>query len=98
MQHRLLCAHQARWLLQKPHRVLSLWEGGMRAAQRSMARGKWYAALLHAARARECARLMVADARHCDRRWLTRHAGSEALLRLINARLAAAADSTKTVH
>jgi hypothetical protein len=53
-----------------------------------MAAGKWHNALVHAGRARELAGLMVGDPRYCDREWLGRRAGSDALLRLINGRLA----------
>jgi hypothetical protein len=89
MNQHFLCPRLRHWLRARPERVLPVWEVGMERAQRMMADGDWYRALPHAGSALEAAQLMVRDARHCSRAWLSRHAATRELLKRLERGLSA---------
>ena len=87
MQYKFLCPQHRAWLENKPEKVEPVWAAGMETAQRLVARGEWHQALRHVGCAFEAARIMVSSAVHCNRDWLRRWNASEALLRMVVARL-----------
>ena len=89
-----LCPRHRRWLRERPAESASVWRSGFETAQRLMASGNWEKAWRHAGCAFEAAQMMVSSARHCDRRWVSRHSASAAQLAMVTARLRA----NVTVH
>jgi len=82
MQGGFLCARHREWLKNRPAEAESLWHRSMKVAQKNLALGKWQQAFPHAGCAYDAARLMINQAKYCDRGWLRKYSASEALLKL----------------
>ena len=95
MSFRFLCPRHREWLADNPGEVPSFWAAAMHSAQQLVSNGLWYKALPHAGCALEAAKLMVGNARTCDREWVSRHRASEALLRMVDSRLGAERTASK---
>ena len=80
-----ICPRHRAWLADNPREVAPLWSRAMHRAQQLISKGDWSRALPQAGCALDAARLMVSDARYCDRTWVSRHRASEALVQLVTA-------------
>lgn len=89
-----LCPRHRNWLRERPMESASVWRSGFEMAQWLMASGNWEKAWRHAGCAFEAAQMMVQNAQHCDRQWVTHHSASAAQLSLVSERLRA----NVTVH